>query len=74
MHLFSFRFFSHIDYLRIWGRVPCAREQVPVCQSLHLLQCAYVNPKPPVHPSPALPLPFGDHKFFKSVSQFLFCK
>ena len=27
--------------------------------------CAYANPKPPVHPSPPPPVPFGNHKFFK---------
>ena len=29
-HPFSFRFFSHIDYHRIQGRVLCALQQVPV--------------------------------------------
>ena len=57
----SFRFFSHANYHRIWGRVPCAIQQVPVGQSFHAPQCAYANPKPPVHPS----APPGNHKFFK---------
>ena len=30
VHPFFLRFFSHIDYHRILGRVPCAIEQVPI--------------------------------------------
>ena len=44
-----------------WSRVLCAIPQVPVGQSFHMPQCAYVNPQPPVHPSP--PPPIGNHKF-----------
>ena len=62
-HPCSFRFFSLIDYHRIWGRVLCAVQKVPVGQSFHRPQCARANPKPPVHP-PTLVL-FGDHTFFK---------
>ena len=50
-HPFSFGFFSHIDYHRILSRVLCAIQQVPIGQSLHIPQWAYVNPKPWVHPS-----------------------
>ena len=60
----SLWFFSHIDYHRILGRVPCAIQQVPVGQSFHIPQCAYANPKPLVRPSHT-PFPFGGHKFFK---------
>ena len=45
------RFFSHIDYHRVLGRVLCAIQQVCIGQSFHISQCAYANPKPPVHPS-----------------------
>ena len=47
---------------------------VPVSQLLRTPQCAYANPKPPVHSPPSshtttTPVPFGNHKFFKvSVS------
>ena len=57
-HPFSFRFFSHIDYHRILGRVLCAIEQVRTGQSVHIPQCAYVSPKPLVLPSLTLTNPF----------------
>ena len=63
-HPLSLRFFPHIDYHRILGRIPCAIQHVPVGQSCHMSQCSYVNPKPPVYPSPPQPVPFGDI-FFK---------
>ena len=50
--LFFFRFFSHIDYHRIFGRVPSAIQQVPIGQSFHIPQCAPASPKPPIHPYP----------------------
>ena len=62
-HPIHFRFFSHMDYYRILGRVLCAIQQVPVGQSFHIPQCAYACPKPPVHPF-SLPVPFGKHKFY----------
>ena len=65
-YTFFFKFFSHIDYQRILGRVPCALQQVPVGQSFHIPQRAYASPKPPVHPFP-LPVPFGNHKFVFKV-------
>ena len=60
---FSIRFFSHIDYHWILGRVLCAIQQVHVGQSFNILQCAYANPNPKSTP-PQL-VPFGNHKFFK---------
>ena len=39
-----FSVFSHIDYHKILGRVPCAIQQVPTGQSCHMHQCAYANP------------------------------
>ena len=64
---FSLRFFSHVAYHRLLGRVPCAIEQVPAGQSFHVPQCAYASPKPLVHPSlpPPPPVLFGNGKFFK---------
>ena len=53
-HPFSYRFFSHM-VIRILGRVPSVRQQVPAGQSSHTSQCAYGNPKPPGHCS-ACPL------------------
>ena len=70
---FSFRFFSHIDYHRILGRVPCVIRRVSIGQSFHIPQCAYANPQPPVHPSPS-PVSFSKNNFLKFVSLFLFCK
>ena len=63
--LFSFRFFSHIDYHRILGRVLCAIQQVPIDPLLYMPQCAYASPNPLVHLSPHPPVLFGKHKFFK---------
>ena len=40
-HPLSFRFFSHIDYLKILGTVPCVIQQVPTGQSFHIPQYAY---------------------------------
>ena len=62
---FSLRFFSHANYRRILGRVLCAIQQVPDDQSFHIFQCAYAIPKSPVHLSHILPVPFGNHTFFK---------
>ena len=68
-HPFFFRFFSHVGYPRILGRVPYAMQPVLIGQSFHVPHCACANLKPPVHPS--LP-PFGNNKFvfkvFESVS------
>ena len=41
---------------RMLGRVLCALQQVPVGQSFHIPHCVYANPKPPVHPSPPVPI------------------
>ena len=72
---FFFRLFSHIDNHRMLGRVPCARQQVPVGQSFHRPQCACANPTPPVHPSPPYLSPQVTISLFsKSVSLFLFCR
>jgi len=65
-HSFIFRFFSHRDYHRTLGRVPCARQQVSVGQSFHIPQCKYNNPKPQSIP-PKLPVPFGNHRFVFKV-------
>ena len=51
-HLFSFRFFSHIDYHRILGSVLCALQQVPGGQSFHIPQCADASPKALIHSTP----------------------
>ena len=56
IHQFSFRLFSHTDYHRILERVLCAMQQVRTGLSLHILQCAYANTKPPVHPPATCPL------------------
>ena len=62
-HPFSLRFFSRIDDHRIWGRVLCSRQQVPIGQSFHV-----PIPKPPVHLfHPLPPFPFGNCKFFQSL-------
>ena len=41
-----FRFFSHIGYYRLFGRVPCVIQQVPVANHSIYLKCAYANPNP----------------------------
>ena len=72
IYTFSFRFFSHIDYYRILGRVLYAIHYVFVGQSLYLS----VHMPIPNHksiPSIPLTLPFDNNKFFK-VCMFLFCK
>ena len=61
-HPFSFRFFSHIDYHRILGRILCAIQQIPVGQSFNKPQCAHTNPKPPVYLSPPQPVGKGGKK------------
>ena len=68
-HPFFFRFFSHVDYHRILGRVPCAVQQVPIGQPFHIPQYAYANPKTSVHPSPPTPVPFGNHQFVYNVCE-----
>ena len=76
IYTFFFRCFSHIDYCRILGRIPCAIQQVPVGQLFHIPQYAHANPKLPIQPSPK-PVPFGNHKFVfkvcKSVSVLQVC-
>ena len=62
-HPFFFRFFFQVDDHRTLGRVLCAIQQVPIGQSFHIPQCAHACPKPPVYPSPPLPVPYGNHKF-----------
>ena len=62
----SFRCFSHTDH-RILGRVLCALQQVPVGRSFHRPQGASAHPKPPVHPSPQHPIPFGNYVCFQSL-------
>ena len=52
---FSLRFFSHVDYHRIPGRVLCATQQVPIGPLFHTPQCAYANPKPQIHPFHPIP-------------------
>ena len=50
------------------GGIPCAK--VPIGRSFHIPQCAYANPKPPVHPSShPIPVPFG--KTWVSNQHFL---
>ena len=72
---FPFRFFSHIYYHRILGRVLCAIQQVPVDQSFHVLQCAYARVKPLIHPSPTCLFTLETLSMFsKSANLFLFCK
>ena len=44
--LFPYRLSQNI------GRVLCTIQHAPIGQSLHIPQCAYANPKPPVHSSP----------------------
>ena len=71
IHISILRFFAHIDHDRILCRILCAIQQVPVGQSFHIPQCAYTNPKPPVHPSHRphpRPVPFG--KFFKVCEEY----
>ena len=45
---FFCRLFSHMDFHRILGRVPCVVQHVPVDQLFNIPQCAYANPKLPV--------------------------
>ena len=71
-HPLSFRFFSRIGHHRSSGRVPWAIQHIPVGQSFHIPQCAYANPKPPVHPSPTHPplpghCPFWQPQVFQSL-------
>lgn len=40
-HTHFSQIFSHVDYHRIFGRIPCAIRQVPTGQSFHRPQCAY---------------------------------
>ena len=72
-HPFSFRFFSHIDDHRIFGRVPCAIQQVPTGQSFHIPQCAYSIPSPHsiCHAPTHTPVPFGNCKCSKVCNSFL---
>ena len=42
-HPFFSRLFSHVDYCKILGRVPCAVQQVPIGQLFHRPQCLYAN-------------------------------
>ena len=67
IHIRSLWFFSHIDYRRILCKFLCTVWQVPIGQSFHIPQCAYANPKNPVHPysSFSQPVPFGNYKLFK---------
>ena len=67
-HPFFCRFFSHIGYHRILGRVPCAVQQVFTGQSFHIPQWASANPKAPVHPSPQ-PVLFGTLKFVFKICE-----
>ena len=63
MHIFFFRFFSHVSYHKILSRLPCALQQVLV-DGLSYISSAYmhVHPKLLVYPSPPC-FPFGNHKF-----------
>ena len=68
-HPFSSRFFPHIDYHRILGRILCVIQQVPIGQSFHISQCAYANPKPPIHlSSPTCGVLTGSIPIFLSSS------
>ena len=56
-HPFSFKFFSHIYYHRISGRVLCAIQQVPIGQpfkntSVCICQPQIPSPSLPPHPQP----------------------
>ena len=73
-HPFSFRFFPHIDYHRISGRILCARQQVPTGQSFHRPQCAYVSSDPQCFPPSPHLSPLVTLRFSKSVGLVLFCK
>ena len=66
-HLFFFGFFYCVNFCRTLDGVPCVIQQVPVGQSFHIPQCAYVNPKLTVHP--LLPICFGIHKFVFTVCE-----
>ena len=52
-----------------WVEFPVLYNRSPFGHSFHIPQYAYAHPKPPVHPSP-LPVPFGNHKFFKVYESF----
>ena len=71
---FYFRFFSHIGYHRILGRVLCAIQQVPVGQTFHIPQCEYASPKPPIclsHPEVFLFVCFFFFVFACGMQKFL---
>lgn len=72
-HLFSFRFFFHIDYHKILGRVLCVIQLVPIGQSF-IPQRAYANLKFPVHSSSPDLSPLVTINFSKPLSRYLFCK
>ena len=54
IHTFIPRFFSHLDYHRILGRVLYAIQQVPIGQSFRTSWCANASPKCPAHSSPSV--------------------
>ena len=56
---------SYICYHGTLNRFSCAVQQVCVDQPFHIKKFAFANPRPPVHPSPPPPFPFGNHTFWK---------
>lgn len=50
--LFFFRLLSHVDHHRVWRRVPCAMQQVPISHLFHIQQSGHVSSNISTHPSP----------------------
>ena len=78
IQLYTHPFFSHIDYHKILGGVPCATQQVPTGQSFHRPHVHVPVPNPQSVSSPAprhclSPL-LTINLFSKSVILFLPCK
>ena len=75
IHIFFFRFFSHISYPRILSRLLCALQQVLVDDLSFISSvCIYVHPKLLVYPSHHVSPLVTINLFSISVSLFLFCK
>ena len=68
IYLFSFRFFSHVDYHRLLGRVLCTTKQVLVGQPFHV-PSVHMPVQTPSPSQPPSPVPFGNHKFVFKVCE-----
>ena len=64
-HLFSLRFYYHIDYHQMLARVPWVIQKIPVGQSFHIPQCICISQSQTPSPSSPWLVSFGNHKFFQ---------